>query len=158
MARPKGSPKFGGRQKGTPNKETAARRAAYDRLLAVYKDKLAKDMIWDAVAEVRVLADKYHPAGDTPDEKLYTRYLKLVRAFANDVLPTQTPTLATLRVGGDRDNPLLISEGRTGLEIRQELLELIAQGYRPTKLGTLKPPPTIEGVANIAGKNGGGSG
>jgi hypothetical protein len=144
------------RPKGTPNKETAARRAAYDRLLAVYQDKLAKDVIQKAVAEMLVLADKYHPAGETPDETQFTRYIKLARAFASDILDTQTPRLSAVRVGGDRENPLMINDGRTSIEVREQLENLISQGWRPSKVGVLKPPVTIEGVANRVGKNGGG--
>lgn len=47
MARPKGSPKFGGRQKGTPNKATSAQKAAMaasglsplDYMLSVLRDE-----------------------------------------------------------------------------------------------------------------------
>ncbi len=150
----------GGRAKGTKNRATIEKELLVKTALDGIKDEVvARSVLSDAISEVRDLMAKHHPDfGKKPNEPLYFKYCTLLRSLASDLIGYQAPKLTAVKVGGDRDNPLLISEGRTGLEIRQELLELIAQGYRPTKLGTLKPPPTIEGVANIAGKNGGGSG
>ena len=82
----------------------------------------------------------------------------LVAHVSDKINPYYYPKLTAVKVGGDRDNPLMISEGATGAEIRAELREWMKQAGVPEEfLKPFKPPPTIEGVANIAGKNGGGS-
>ena len=45
MAKPKGSPKVGGREKGTPNKVTASIREKFEQLLDGYGiDQMVKDL------------------------------------------------------------------------------------------------------------------
>lgn len=80
MARPKGSPKLGGRQKGTPNKTTATMKTAimsvYERLQAGTGDPHGHFLKW---------------AEDTP-----TEFYKL----ASKLLPIQ--------LAGDEENPLTV--------------------------------------------------
>jgi hypothetical protein len=49
--------------------------------------------------------------------------------------PFRHPTYATVRVGGDRENPLLVREGVTSKQVMAELLAKIeATGLLPTQM------------------------
>lgn len=73
MARPKGSPKLGGRQKGTPNKTTQAAKEAIaevfermggaDALLTWSKDNQERfyTVIWPKIVPLSVGGDKDNP-------------------------------------------------------------------------------------------------
>lgn len=77
MARPKGQPKLGGRQKGTPNKVTAA----------------AKDAIAQA-------------ASDLGGGKRIVEWARLDPKNEAAFWTTIYPKLIPVQVGGDPDNPL----------------------------------------------------
>jgi hypothetical protein len=50
------------------------------------------------------------------------------------------PKLSTVKVGGDRENPLMVREGVTSKRIQQELLEMIAAtGVLPSKMVDVTP-------------------
>ena len=88
MARPKGSPKLGGRQKGTPNKTTAIIK---DAITAVYADLLGSVENADNA--------NAHFLQWAKDNQ--TEFYKI----ASKLIPIQ--------VGGDPDNPLIHEIRRT---------------------------------------------
>ena len=49
------------------------------------------------------------------------------RAAASRRPPYQDPQLATVKVGGDRDNPLMVREGVTSKQIMEELRQKILE-------------------------------
>jgi len=55
-------------------------------------------------------------------------------AHSSAVSGYQTPMPATVKVGGDRDNPLMVREGVTSRQIMEELRQKIVEsGLLPTK-------------------------
>ena len=65
---------------------------------------------------------------------LYKNYLKLTVYTAGKLAPYQTPMLTTVKVGGDRDNPLTVREGVTSKQVMAELVAMIeGAGLLPTK-------------------------
>jgi hypothetical protein len=74
-------------------------------------------------------------SGEMHDDRLHIQYLRMATEAARALAPYQSPTLATIRISGSRDNPLEVREGVTSAEIRAELIALITQsGLMPTKL------------------------
>jgi len=56
-------------------------------------------------------------------------------SIASQVCNYRHPKLATVKVGGDRENPLLVREGVTSKQVMAELVAMIeAAGQLPTKL------------------------
>jgi hypothetical protein len=81
-----------------------------------------------------------------PDEKetIKTALLDAV-GVAAQVCKYRHPKLSTVKVGGDRENPLMVREGVTSKRVQQELLEMIiSTGVLPSKLVGLTPK--AEGV------------
>lgn len=82
MARPKGQPKLGGRQKGTPNKTNAEREASIAASGLTPLDYLLQVMRTETAAEnIRIDA-------------------------AKAAAPYVHPKLANIQLAGDKDNPL----------------------------------------------------
>ena len=146
-----GENRGGGRRKGSKNKATIEKELAAamprDALtLTGQASRLAKDVLADCMGHMLILADKYKA-----EEDKFVHYTRMAQAFACDLAPYQSPRLQTLKVGGDRDNPLQIQDGETAETITNQLMEMIRElGLIPTKL-RLK---LIEGVAGKT--NGGG--
>ncbi len=142
-----GENRGGGRKKGSKNKATIEKELIAQMLLSSltltgHASRLAKDVLADCMGRMLELAEKYRK-----DEEKFIRFTTLAQSFACDLAPFQSPRLQTLKVGGDRDNPLQIQEGETAETIRLELEQMMREtGLVPTKL--------IEGVANKT--NGGG--
>jgi hypothetical protein len=69
-------------------------------------------------------------------------------AIAAQVCNYRHPKLATVKVGGDRDNPLMVREGLTSKEIiallRQRMLET---GLVPSQFVDVTPAKATEGVS-----------
>lgn len=86
MARPKGQPKLGGRQKGTPNRVTTAA-----------KDAIAQ--AFDRVGGVDGLVDWIEASDDNR------------KVFYSSIHPKLIP----VQVGGDPDNPLNVTVRRIEL-------------------------------------------
>jgi hypothetical protein len=55
--------------------------------------------------------------------------------LAKNVAPFRFPQLSTVKVGGEKGNPLLVREGVTAQQVREELLaDIAATGLLPTQL------------------------
>lgn len=139
----------GGRRKGSKNKATIEKELAASMPLITltltgHASRLAKDVLADCMGHMLMLAEKHRA-----DEEKFVHYRRLAQSFACDLAPFQSPRLQTLKVGGDRDNPLQIQEGETAETIRLELEEMMREsGLVPTKL--------IEGMANKTNGEGNG--
>jgi hypothetical protein len=93
------------------------------------------------------LAHKYHPeVGTKPDEVRFVRYACLAAVQAIALAQYQTPKLATVKVGGDRDNPLMVRDGVTSAELRAELIAMMMEAQETGEV--LQLPAPIDGVAN----------
>jgi hypothetical protein len=67
-----------------------------------------------------------------PDKR--GEYYRCACNIAAKLAPFRYPTYATVRVGGDRENPLLVREGVTSWQIMEELRQKIMEtGLLPTK-------------------------
>jgi hypothetical protein len=81
------------------------------------------------------------------DAKIREHFLAAV-SVAAQVAPYRWPKLSTVKVAGDSKNPLLIRDGVTAEEVRQELMaEIMESGILPTQLKQLEAP-VVDGVAN----------
>jgi hypothetical protein len=124
----------GGRKKGTPNKLT--REKIRRAIEAVDRDggSSAVDMLDRGMKRSFAWAEAC-ASGEMHDDKLHIQYLRMATDAARALAPYQSPTLATVRIGESRDNPLEIREGVTSTEIRAELIAMMTQsGIVPTKL------------------------
>jgi hypothetical protein len=123
----------GGRKKGTLNKATLERRAIYERAVGSFEGKLAKEVIRDAMLRMVLLAQKYDPElGVEPDEGKFEKYQNAAVAFATNLVGYESPKLATVKVGEDRENPFMVREGVTSNELKAELLDMFMRGMRPS--------------------------
>lgn len=104
MPKPKGSPKIGGKQKGTLNKSTIARiheasqRAAQARRMG---RKQAVDVLDDLLHTAMGMAVKYQPpvAGAEPaNAKEFKEWLQIAGVFAKSLADFQTPKLRAMLV------------------------------------------------------------
>jgi hypothetical protein len=92
------------------------------------------------------MATECEPLGKNYDDELYKSYLKLTVYTAGKLAPYQDPQLATVKVGGDRDNPLMVREGVTSKQIMEELRQKILEtGLLPSRMVDVTPVKT-EGV------------
>ena len=64
----------------------------------------------------------------------------------NSYLSERHPKLATVKVGGDRDNPLMVRDGVTSAELRAELIAMMMEAQETGEV--LQLPAPIDGVAN----------
>ena len=145
MPRPKGSPKppGSGRRKGSPwSRNPFTAQYNFDKVAAAHADRLAKDVLRKNMTEMLAMAEFYRKEGD---EDQWRRYKALSRGYAQDLLNTETPHLGIVTVAGDKNNPLMVSEGTTPARIREILLQKIMEtGIIPTALRQL----TSDGVAD----------
>jgi hypothetical protein len=81
-----------------------------------------------------------------PDKR--GEYYKCACNIAAKLAPFRYPTYATVRVGGDRENPLMVPEGVTSKQVmvmlRQKMLET---GLVPSQFVDVTPEKTKEGVS-----------
>jgi hypothetical protein len=92
-------------------------------------------------------------AGRANDDVERGNYYMSAAAVAKEIAPYRFPRLSTVKVGGDKGNPVLIREGVTAQEVREELLRDIAEtGLIPSQLRGLLEPPTAVVPSN--GSNG----
>jgi hypothetical protein len=76
----------------------------------------------------------------TYNDELYRNYLKLTVYTAGRLAPYQDPQLATVKVGGDRDSPLIVREGVTSKQIMEELRQKILEtGLLPSRMVDVTP-------------------
>jgi hypothetical protein len=125
----------GGRAKGTPNKMTFMKMQMAMKAMAEtdWSKQKATDVLNQIMAEAYAMAKEYGPGSDKYDESLYKNYLKLTVYTASKLAPYQTPMLSTVKVGGDRANPLVLREGVTSKRIMEELRQKIMEtGLLPT--------------------------
>jgi hypothetical protein len=95
----------------------------------------ATEMLNRIMVETYAMAREYGPLSNKYDDDLYKSYLKLTVYTAGKLAPYQTPQLATVKVGGDRENPLLVREGVTSKQIMEELRQKIMEtGLLPTRM------------------------
>jgi hypothetical protein len=100
-----------------------------------WSQQKATEMLNRIMAETYTMATEYGPLSGTYNDDLYRAYLKLTVYTAGKLAPYQTPMLSTVKVGGDRDNPLLVREGVTSQRIMEELRQKIMEtGLLPTML------------------------
>jgi hypothetical protein len=79
------------------------------------------------MAEAYAMATEYGPGSDKYNEGLYLNFLRLTMSAASRLAPYQDPQLSTVKVGGDRDRPLVIREGVTSKRIMEELRQKILE-------------------------------
>jgi len=83
---------------------------------------------------------EFGPQSKTYNDGLYRAYLKLAVYTAGKLAPYQTPMLATVKVGGDRDNPLMVREGVTSKQVMEALRQkMLETGLVPSKLVDVTP-------------------
>ena len=86
------------------------------------------------MAEAYAMPKEYGPESDKYNDSLYLNYLKLAVSTASRLAPYQDPMLFTVKVGGDRERPLVVREGVTSQRIMEELRQKIMEtGLLPTK-------------------------
>ena len=102
-----------------------------------WSQQKATEMLNRIMAETYAMAQEYGPQGGKYDDDRYKGYLKLTVYTAGKLAPYQTPMLSTVKVGGDRDSPLMVREGVTSKQIMEELREkILATGLLPSKFQT----------------------
>jgi hypothetical protein len=100
----------------------------------------ATDMLKRIMAETYAMSAEYGPQSNKYDDDLYAKYLQLTVITARALAPYQDPQLATVKVGGDRDSPLMVREGVTSKQIMEELRQKILEtGLLPSKLVDVTP-------------------
>ena len=127
----------GGRAKGTPNKMTFMKTQMAMKAMAETDSSQLKatDMLNRVMAETYAMSREYGPQSKNYDDDLYAKYLQLTVITARALAPYQAPQLATVKVGGDRENPLLVRKGVTSQRIMEELRQkIIETGLLPTQM------------------------
>jgi catalase (peroxidase I) len=136
----------GGRAKGTPNKMTFMKTQMAMKAMAETDSSQqlkATDMLNRVMAEAYAMSREYGPQSNKYDDDLYKSYLKLTVYTAGKLAPYQSPQLSTVKVGGDRDNPLMIREGVTSKQVMEELKQKILEtGLLPSKMVDVTPNKT----------------
>jgi hypothetical protein len=142
MAGSKPGERRGGRKKGAPNKMTFTKMQMAMKAIAEtnWSQQKATEVLYRVMAEAYAMAMEYGPQGDKYDDGLYKNYLKLTVYTAGKLAPYQTPMLSTVKVGGDRDHPLVVREGVTSKQIMEEFKQKILEtGLLPSKLVDVTP-------------------
>ena len=81
--------------------------------------------------EMLLLAQKYHPdTGEEPNEQKFAAYAEMAEKYASHLAPFQSPKLQTLKVAGDRENPMMLQAGETAETVTNTLMEMIRK-FRP---------------------------
>ena len=126
----------GGRKKGTPNKMTFMKTQMAMKAMAESdrSQQKATAVLNQIMARTYAMALEYGPEGDNYNDDLYRNYLKLAVYTAGRLAPYQDPMLATVKVGSDRERPLVVREGVTSKRIMEELRQKIMEtGLLPTE-------------------------
>jgi hypothetical protein len=98
--------------------------------------------------EALSMAMTYGPSSAEYDDDLYRNYLKLTVYTASRLAPYQSPQLVAMRVGSDRDSPLVIREGVTSKEVFEMLRQKMQEtGLVPSQFVDVTPEKTKEGVS-----------
>jgi hypothetical protein len=128
----------GGRAKGTPNKITFMKTQMAMKAMAETDSAAqlkATEMLNRVMAESYAMAKEYGPQSPNYNDALYKDYLKLTVYTAGRLAPYQAPQLLAMRVGSDRDSPLMIREGVTSKQVLEMLRQKIMEtGLLPTML------------------------
>ena len=115
-----------------------------------WSQQKATAMLNRIMAETYAMAKEFGPLSDTYNDELYRNYLKLTVYTAGKLAPYQDPQLATVKVGDDRDSPLIVREGVTSKQIMEELRQKILEtGLLPSKMVDVTPNKT-EGVDAVS--------
>ena len=128
MPRPKGSPKFGGKQKGRLNNATIAKiqeasiRAAEARKLG---RKQAVDVLDDLMHTAMGMASKYQPpvkGADPVDENKFKEWLQIAGVFAKNLADFQSPKFKAVMV---QTGPTLVTpEDATTIDQDGNILDI----------------------------------
>ena len=119
MAKPKGAPKTGGRQKGTPNTATARRQAEVAASGPTPLDALIKKMRFHlAIFEGEVAK------GKEADGKALALAMDKAAEAARDAAPYVHPRLATVAHTGADDGPI---QHALTISAKQGLIQRIAE-------------------------------
>jgi hypothetical protein len=124
-----------GIDRGTPNKMTFMKTQMAMKAMAEAdgSQQKATEMLNRIMVETYAMAREYGPLSNKYDDDLYKSYLKLTVYTAGKLAPYQTPMLATVKVGGDRDNPLMVREGATSKQVMEMLRQkMMETGLVPT--------------------------
>jgi hypothetical protein len=103
--------KTGGRQRGTPNKRTVGLRLAQ---LALAAGETAAP--FDALAHLRAIAQYFLDEAETerrkakPCERVIIQSLERAARVLAEILPYEHPKLSAVKLGGDPNAPLNLSE------------------------------------------------
>ena len=80
----------------------------------------------------------YKLAKEAKEQAEKASHLIIAASIAEKVAPYRFPRLSTVKVGGDKSNPLLVREGITAQQVRDELLaDMAATGLIPTPIAGL---------------------
>jgi hypothetical protein len=127
----------GGRAKGTPNKMTFMKTQMAMKAMAEVDTTAAQlkatEMLNRIMAETYEMAKAYGPQSPNYNDDMYRNYLKLTVYTAGRLAPYQSPQLVAMRVGNDRDSPLMVREGVTSKQVMEMLRQKIMEtGLLPT--------------------------
>jgi hypothetical protein len=140
----------GGRAKGTPNKMTLMKTQMAMKAMAEADgpQQKAAEMLNRVMAETYAMAREFGPLSGKYDDDLYRSYLKLTVYTAAKLAPYQTPQLVAMRVGNDRDSPLVVREGVTSKQVMEMLRrKMLETGLVPSQFVDVTPEKTKEGVS-----------
>ena len=111
-----------------------------------WSQKKATVMLNQIMAQAYAMAMEYGPESDKYNDVLYLNYLKLAMSTAGRLAPYQDPQLSTVKVGGDRERPLVVREGVTSQRIMEELKQKIREsGLLPSNMVDVTPNK-VDGV------------
>jgi hypothetical protein len=96
----------GGRQKGTPNKNSLERAAIVQKKIKDSGQALAIERLEVIAAEFEALAEIYRPGQKGGDETKYVQYLSKAGSILADLAPYQSSKLQSTTLVGDRDKPI----------------------------------------------------
>lgn len=119
MAKPKGAPKTGGRQKGTPNMATARRQAEVAASGETPLDALIKKMRYHLK-----LFEGEVAKGEEADGKALALAMDKAAEAARDAAPYVHPRLAAVQHTGANDGPI---EHALNLNAKEELIRRFAE-------------------------------
>ena len=146
-----------GRPKGSRNKRSIMREQrmkATEAAIQLAKANGDKIVIEDSLAimehAMRYFFTQALEAKVDDKETIKTALLDAV-AIASQVCNYRHPKLATVKVGGDRDNPLMVREGVTSKQIMEMLRQkMLETGLVPSQFVDLTPVKTdgVDGQAS----------
>ncbi len=167
---PKGT-RYGGRNKGTPNKATVERELIAQRIAEQQRQqpgrKLAREVLDDLMHTFLGMAAKHQPLpegvvpmqGQTPDPLKFVEYASLAGTFAKDLAPYQSPKFkATIALNETTPGGVPLSASNVGPAIEQMTAQQAYRLLRDADVIDVEPNPTPAKVLPIKVKKKAGAG